>query len=299
MFDGTSNSRHNHSRTKRNKAISVHDDVIKWKNFPRYWPFVRGIHRFPVNSPQRPVTGSFDVFFDVRLNKLLSKQSWGWWFETLSRPLWRHRNVSFTETETSLWRNCHYLLRGNFSFCVGHGIHVVCYIWQIIDIIVLLELLLGERVVYLLDRCILKWFLASWNLWFSLINLCIRHYLLRGNFSFCVGHGIHVVCYIWNIIDIIVLLELLLGERVVLLAWSMYTEMVSCFLKPVIFIDQPVYSNCVPGIYQMFDRMAYIAIVFKMGFVGTGTSVGSICKTFIWNSWLVLTDSQLITLNQA
>ena len=29
------------------------------------------------------------------LNKRLSKQSWGWWFETLSRPLWRHRNVQF------------------------------------------------------------------------------------------------------------------------------------------------------------------------------------------------------------
>ena len=41
---------------------------------------------------QRPVTRSFDVFFDPRLNKRLSKQSWGWWFETPSRPLWRHRN---------------------------------------------------------------------------------------------------------------------------------------------------------------------------------------------------------------
>ena len=41
---------------------------------------------------QRPVTRSIDVFFDLRLNKWLSKQPWGWWFETLSRPLWRHRN---------------------------------------------------------------------------------------------------------------------------------------------------------------------------------------------------------------
>ena len=39
---------------------------------------------------QRPVTRSLDVFFDLRLNKRLSKQSWGWWFETLSRKLWRH-----------------------------------------------------------------------------------------------------------------------------------------------------------------------------------------------------------------
>ena len=31
----------------------THDDVIKWKHFPRYWPFVRGIHRSPVNSPHK------------------------------------------------------------------------------------------------------------------------------------------------------------------------------------------------------------------------------------------------------
>ena len=31
----------------------IHDDVIKWKHFPRYWPFVRGIHRSPVNSPHK------------------------------------------------------------------------------------------------------------------------------------------------------------------------------------------------------------------------------------------------------
>ena len=30
-----------------------HDDVIKWKHFPRYWPFVRGIHRSTVNSPHK------------------------------------------------------------------------------------------------------------------------------------------------------------------------------------------------------------------------------------------------------
>ena len=42
---------------------------------------------------QRPVTRSFDVFFDLCLNKRLSKQSWGRWFETPLRPLWRLCNV--------------------------------------------------------------------------------------------------------------------------------------------------------------------------------------------------------------
>ena len=41
---------------------------------------------------QRPVTWGFDVFFDLRPDKRLSKQSWGWLFETPSHSLWRHRN---------------------------------------------------------------------------------------------------------------------------------------------------------------------------------------------------------------
>ena len=85
-----------------------HDDVIKWKHFSRNWPFVRGIHReFPT---QRLVTRSFDVSFDLLLNKRLSKQSWGWWFEMLSCPSWRHCNDLFVDKHSSrcsldsLWR---------------------------------------------------------------------------------------------------------------------------------------------------------------------------------------------------
>ena len=59
---------------------------------------------------QRPVTRSFDVYFDLRLNKRLSKQSWGWWFETLSRSLWRHRNVIFKK-----WQWCFHASRGNLG----------------------------------------------------------------------------------------------------------------------------------------------------------------------------------------
>ena len=90
-----------------------HDDVTQWKHFPRYWPFVQGIHRWPGEFPaQRPVTRSFDVFFDLRLNKRLSKQSWGRWFETPSRSLWRHCNVSqnliVTEKAMGTFHNeCH------------------------------------------------------------------------------------------------------------------------------------------------------------------------------------------------
>ena len=51
---------------------------------------------------QRPVTRSFGIFFDLRLNKRLSKQAWGWWLEKLSRPLWRYRNAR--TTICSEWR---------------------------------------------------------------------------------------------------------------------------------------------------------------------------------------------------
>ena len=54
-----------------------------------------GVGNSPVTGEfpsQRPVTRSFDVFFDLRLNKRLSKQSWGWWFEMPSCSLWRYCN---------------------------------------------------------------------------------------------------------------------------------------------------------------------------------------------------------------
>ena len=38
---------------KKGKDPAEHDDVIKWKHLPRYWPFVRGIHQSPVNSPHK------------------------------------------------------------------------------------------------------------------------------------------------------------------------------------------------------------------------------------------------------
>ena len=100
--------------------ISLHSDGKEMRNSPKQVPSHCGIlHRLlkmtwwrhqmetfsallalcAGNSPvpgelpsQRPVTRRFDVVFDIRLNKWLSKQSWGWWFETPSRSLWCHCN---------------------------------------------------------------------------------------------------------------------------------------------------------------------------------------------------------------
>ena len=77
---------------------SIHDDVIKWKLIPRYWPFVRRIHRSPVNSPHKGQWRGALMFPLIcvgrngyKQNKR-NKQSWGWWFETLLCPLWHQCN---------------------------------------------------------------------------------------------------------------------------------------------------------------------------------------------------------------
>ena len=74
--------------------FGIHDDIIKWKHFPRYWPFVWGIHRLAVNSPHKGQWRRALMFFDLCLNKRLSKQSSGWWFEMPSCSLWCHCNVN-------------------------------------------------------------------------------------------------------------------------------------------------------------------------------------------------------------
>ena len=59
---------------------------------------------------QRPVTRSFDVFFDLRLNRRLSKKkSRGWWFETSSRPLLRHCNAGIYLTSYNPNENENYI----------------------------------------------------------------------------------------------------------------------------------------------------------------------------------------------
>ena len=71
-----------------------HDDAIKWKHLPRYRALCEGNPSVTDGFPsQRPVTRSFDAFFDLCLNKRSSKQSRRRWFETQSLSLWRHYNA--------------------------------------------------------------------------------------------------------------------------------------------------------------------------------------------------------------
>ena len=70
--------------------------LVDNENIPKVHPchdaiFIRTTIEF---SSRRPLPRSFDVFFDLRLNKRFSKQSWVWWFEMPLRSLWRHCNIN-------------------------------------------------------------------------------------------------------------------------------------------------------------------------------------------------------------
>ena len=74
--------------------LNMHTIFLSWwrhqmKHFPRYLPFVGGIHRSLMDSPH---TGQIVSL----VNKRLSKQSKCWWFETQWRSLWRHRDVIYS-----------------------------------------------------------------------------------------------------------------------------------------------------------------------------------------------------------
>ena len=68
----------------------LNDDVIKWKHFSRYWPFVRGIHRSPRNSPHKDQLRGALMFSLICawINGWVNNREAG----DLRRPLWRHCN---------------------------------------------------------------------------------------------------------------------------------------------------------------------------------------------------------------
>ena len=83
--------------------VSKSSYVIKWKHFSVLLALCAGnslvTGEFRI---QRSVTRSFDdVFFDLRVYKRLSKQSWGWRFETPASSLWRHCNVKWKQNKKS------------------------------------------------------------------------------------------------------------------------------------------------------------------------------------------------------
>ena len=128
--------------------------MIAWWHFPRYWSFVRGIHRSPMNSPHKGHWRGALMF------SLISvwiygwvKQSWGWWFETPLRSLWRHCNEvgRFLDgTLTPLVSNWLYSSINIISLPVAFVI--ICHSWWIIMSVIYLIM----DPVYIISRVMMS-----------------------------------------------------------------------------------------------------------------------------------------------
>ena len=126
---------------------------------------------------QRAVMRSFYVFFDLRLNERLSKQSWGWWFEMLSCPLWRHCNGVATFPDSPV--SC--------IISIPHISHNI-------------KLLILLKLIKLAWSTILRkiWF---YNLWLYLVKHINFAKQIAGNTCTCIYAsiiGIKVTSYDWN-----------------------------------------------------------------------------------------------------
>ena len=125
-----------------------HDDVIRWKHFLRYWPFVQGIHRLPVNSPYKGHWRGALMFslISARTNNSGNNGDAG--------DLRRHRAhhdvivmIMAIETLSPAWsghqqpRYCLYFLRVNLGF----DLMITCVITFVISMYVKLMAIWGSR----------------------------------------------------------------------------------------------------------------------------------------------------------
>ena len=84
------------------RSLLQHDDVIKWKHFPRNWPFVRGIHRSTVNSPHK------DQWRGALMFSLICARINGWVNNREAGDLRRHRghyDVIVMKVDMDHWSN--------------------------------------------------------------------------------------------------------------------------------------------------------------------------------------------------
>ena len=142
----------------------MHDDVIKWKHFLRYWSFVRGIHRLPVNSPHKGQWCGTLMFSLICawINGWV-KQSRGWWFETPSRALWRHCNC----VSVNLYFQAH--MHNRVTYCIFQEISVNALQLSRRLVWTNSKVFIASRTIMLYHNdtwtcCLGQWSSASWNM---------------------------------------------------------------------------------------------------------------------------------------
>ena len=132
--------------------------------FSRYWPFVQGIHRSLVNFPQKAQwRGALMI---CALNKRLSKQCWGWWFESL----WRHCKVyiDFLAFCPHLVISVHFYPRPVLAFGYFHCLRLCVCVYVSVCVITKL----GTKV----QNTLIKVSTVLWNdwPWFTRWNLTLK-----------------------------------------------------------------------------------------------------------------------------
>ena len=90
----------------------LHYDVIKWEHFPRYWPFVRGIHRSPVNSPNK------DQWRRALLISLICAWTKGWVNSSDAGDFRRRRAHYIVTVMLCAINGMVCILRGYISYCI-------------------------------------------------------------------------------------------------------------------------------------------------------------------------------------
>ena len=106
--------------------VDVHDDVIKWKQFPRHWLSVRGEHWSSVDFPHNDqCQGTLIFFFILRLNKLLSKESRCRRFQTPSPSIWRHCYA--TQATLSRGKTANQIIIGHRYYFSWEVMHLSIY----------------------------------------------------------------------------------------------------------------------------------------------------------------------------
>ena len=104
-------------------STQYHDDVIKWKHFPRYWPFVRGIHRSPVNSPHKGQWRGALMFSFIcaRINSRVNNGEAG--------DLRRHR----AHCDVIGMQNKAFIVRDQQCiYSIWDALYLICPIWLVI-----------------------------------------------------------------------------------------------------------------------------------------------------------------------
>ena len=103
-----------------------HDDVIKWKHFPRYWPFVLGIHRSPVNSPHKGQWRGALMFSLIcaRINRWVYNGEAGDW----------RRHLAHYDVTIMIWYQSSYSTStqvfGYRFISIGPSVTKFCEIWM-------------------------------------------------------------------------------------------------------------------------------------------------------------------------